>query len=119
MLESKKGSVPVGILVLGTFVLCGLTLLSFSLFTNDIEGEFGDLNHMERMNSKISKYEFYKEQGISEEEIRQSLKENSFYFTEDGFKINKTETYTRPKFTINFSDWRERELVFSVQYYKE
>lgn len=119
MFEDKKGSVPVGILVLGTFVVCGLALLSFSIFSADIKGEFDSLNHMERMNSKVSKYEFYKEQGISEEKIRQSLNEDNFYFTEDGFEINETESNFRPKFSLNFSDWTEERLKFSVKYYRE
>lgn len=114
---SKKASVPVAILVLGTFVVCGLALLSFNLFTVDVMGEFGDLNHVEKMNSKVSKYEFYKDQGISEQEIRQSLSEEGFYFIEDGFEINETESSFSPKLSLNFSNWQKESLKFSVKHY--
>lgn len=118
-MHNKKANIPIVILVIGTLVICGLAFVSFNLFSADIKDEFSDLNHMEKMNSKIAKHEFYKDQGLSEKEIKNNLDEEGFYYDQSSFEINETETVTSPKLSLDFSDWSEERLRFSVKYYRE
>ena len=72
-IKNKKGDIPVTILVLGVFLICVTALASFHFFKNKMERVFVGVDLIEKMNSRIEEYNFYKNLGLSEEEIINSL----------------------------------------------
>lgn len=109
MIKNKRGDIPVTILVLGTFAICALALLSFYASSVSIGKSFVGIDLMEKMDSKINEYNFYKSKGFSDERIEEifSVEEN-FYFEEDYFEINKTSKK---------SFWSDEEFLFSSRYF--
>ncbi len=80
ILKSKKGDVPIVILVLGVIAICVLTILSFRL---DLGGEIfnSGLEVFEEIYSTEEKVLFYHEidyNGLSEEEIEGLLDKKNF-----------------------------------------
>ena len=121
---NKHGDVPVAILVLGTFALCALALISFYASDIFVENTFFGPNLVEQMNSKISEYNFYKSENLNVENIRQILLLNEdFYIGEDKnsgkyFEINKTATnFKFGGLSFDSEDWSEEKLLISVKYY--
>lgn len=115
---NKRADVPVLALVLGTFAICSLALLSFYASDVKISNSFDVLAHMEKINSKIIEKEFYESQGFSEEEIKDFLSEEDFYYTEDSLVINETETDFRFAWSVDSDDWLKEKLSFSVEFFR-
>jgi len=116
MVKDKRGDIPVTILVLGVFVICALALLSFYASSIKLSNASVGIDLMEKMNSNINEYNFYNSHGFSEEQIKNFMAEDDFYFLEDGFVINKTQTAIKPQLAF---DWTEEEFLFSVKFYKD
>ncbi|HLC87267.1 MAG TPA: hypothetical protein VJH65_03280 [Candidatus Nanoarchaeia archaeon] len=66
LIKYKKADVPIIILVLGVFAVCGLVLLSFSISRNNSEEKFAALNLIGRVNSYAEEYNFYKNPEIAQ-----------------------------------------------------
>src|SRR3989344_655614 len=111
-LQNRKGDVPTAILVLGTFVVCALALVSFFASSILVETTFFGPDLVEKMNSQVNEYNFYSSKNLNSEEIREIL------LLEENFYINEEEKY----FEINKSDeafwyWKDDKFLFSVKYY--
>lgn len=125
-IKNKRGDVPIAILVLGTFALCALALISFYASEIFIENVFFGPNLVEQMNSNINEYNFYKSENLNAQEIQEILLlEEDFYISENPesgkyFEINKTETdFKFGGLSFNKEDWSEEKLLISVKYYLE
>jgi len=111
-MKNKKGDVPTAILVLGTFAVCALALISFYVSSIFVENTFFGPELVEKMNSQVNEYNFYSSKNLNGEEIREIL------LLEENFYINEGEKY----FEINKSDetfwfWEDEKFLFSVKYY--
>jgi hypothetical protein len=87
---NKKGDLPVTILVIGVFAICGLALLSFFNSTIQIKKSFVGIDLMEEMNYKIEEGNFLGKPA-------------------DDFYLEKNATK-------GFLWWSEDVVVFSVKY---
>lgn len=74
IIESKRGSIPVMILVIGVFAVCTLAMFTFLNSNVQARDSFQGLKLLGEMNSQIEEYEFYKMQGKTDEEIKEMLK---------------------------------------------
>lgn len=72
-LKSRKGEVPVMILVIGVFVLVTLAILSFYFINNKYKEELKGVGVVESANSRIDQYYLYKKLGFNREEIKEAL----------------------------------------------
>jgi len=68
-LENKKGDLPVTLLVIGIFALCGFALLTFFISDFKTTNSFVGLSVLQNVNSKIDGYNFYKEAGVSQDKL--------------------------------------------------
>ena len=111
MMKNKRGDIPITILVLGTFILCSLALLSFFASNSIVGNSFEVVDLMEKMNSKVNEYDFYNFEGFSEKVIEEEiLKEDGFYVEENYFLIDATNE--------GWWFWEEDEFLFSVKYFR-
>ena len=111
-LQNRKGDVPKAILVLGTFAVCALALVSFFASSIFVESTFFGPELVEKMNSQVNEYNFYSSKNLNSEEIREILLlEENFYINEEGkyFEINKSNE--------GFWFWEDERFLFSVKYY--
>nr|MBI4156894.1 hypothetical protein [Candidatus Woesearchaeota archaeon] len=109
---NNRGDVPTAILVLGTFAVCALALVSFFASSLFVENTFFGPELVEKMNSNVNEYNFYKSQNLNGEEIREILLlEENFYINEEGkyFEINKSDEA--------FWSLGDEKFLFSVKYY--
>ena len=120
--KDKHGDVPIAILVLGTFAVCALALISFFASNLFVQNTFFGPELVEKMNSQVNEYNFYGSKDLNGEEIREILLlEEDFYINKEGkyFEINKTETNFKFAFSLDPEDWSKEELLISVKYYLE
>lgn len=124
LMKNKRGDVPTAILVLGTFALCALALISFYVSGIFVKNTFFGSNLVEQMNSNINEYNFYKSENLNAQEIQEILLLNEdFYISENSesgkyFEINKTTTNLKFGGTsLDKKDWSEENLLISVKYY--
>lgn len=104
---NKKGDVPITVLVLGVFVICSLALLSFYASSFNVGKSFEGVDLTEKMNSKINEYNFYKSQGLSDDQIKEILIEEDFEFEGGFFEIETVDEAWL---------WGEDEFLFSINY---
>lgn len=68
---NKRGDIPVVILVIGVFAICTLAILSFKFASIKSDRGFSEsIEAMQEMNSEIQKYQFYKDVGLDDSELR-------------------------------------------------
>ena len=111
-LQNRKGDVPTAILVLGTFAVCALALISFYASSIFVQNTFFGPELVEKMNSQVNEYNFYKSNNLNGEDIKEILLlEENFYINEEGkyFEINKSDEA--------FWFWEDDKFLFSVKYY--
>ena len=125
-MENNRGDVPAAILVLGTFAVCALALISFYASSIFVENTFFGPDLVEKMNSQVNEYNFYNSKNLNGEEIREILLlEENFYIGENQnsggyFEINKTTTdFKFGGLSFDKKDWSEEKLLISVKYYPE
>lgn len=106
---NNKGDIPITILVIGTFIVCSLALITFSISNSNFNKSLVGIHLNEEMNSKINEYNFYLSKGYDESTIRENLKEDNFYWIDNYFLIN--QTYTKGYFF-----WSKEEFLFSCNY---
>lgn len=108
--RNKKGDLPVTLLVLGIFALCGFALLTFFISDFKTNNSFVGISVLQKINSNADQYLFYKNQGISQENLVKFF--------------NLTEEYGRKYFYKEESPTSggvlgiggKPELLFSVKY---
>ncbi len=106
---NKKGDLPVTILVIGVFGICTLALLSFISSSYRIGGDFNSIDLMEKANSQIENYYFYKREGLINDNI---LKILNIKIDENG----KNYFYIGEKFSKGFLFSKKSNLKFSIEY---
>ncbi len=107
-MRNKRGDIPVTILVIGVVAVCILAILSFLSSSFNFSHSFAGISEIEEMNSKIDEYHFYKNAGLSDEEIQEILdiEEGALYIEK-----NATKIYPESLF-----DWKKEKFLFSVEY---
>lgn len=73
LMRNKKGDLPIAILTIGVFVLCGLVIFSFVTFTNKIQIQSVNINFLEKINLEIEEFHFYINSGMSAEEAAELI----------------------------------------------
>lgn len=114
----KRADIPITILVFGVFAICALALISFYTANVKVSNSFTGIGLMEKMNSKINEYTFYKSKGFSEEQIGGFLIEEGFYLQGKSLVINETETDFQFAFSLDSEDWLKEKLLFSAEFFK-
>lgn len=101
-LRSKRGDVPVTILIIGVVAICALAIFSFISSSFKTAQSFTGVSLMEELNAKIDSYYFYLEKGLSQEEAEQivGIENRELYLAED----------------TEFKLWGDDEFLFSVKY---
>ena len=89
--KSKKGDVPVTVLVIGVFVVCTLAIISFIHHNITINNSFVGIDIMEKASIEIEKS------------------------ASQTYHDDKKTSVFRPKLGL---DWFEEKVVFSVDYTK-
>lgn len=106
----RKGDIPITILVIGTFLVCSLALITFSISNSSFDkATLVGVHLNEEMNSKINDYNFYLSQGFNDPEIKMKLKEDNFYWIDNYFLINQSKTK-------GYWFWSKEEFLFSCNY---
>ncbi|MEA3414357.1 MAG: hypothetical protein U9Q99_02425 [Nanoarchaeota archaeon] len=108
-LKNRRANLAVVILVIGTFAVCALALLTFYVSDSKISTSFVSLHLMEQMNVQIDEFKFYSSKNVSIESLN-----NFNVVEEDGLKWIKIEK-KKPASKILFFKEGE-DLLFSVQY---
>jgi len=89
-MKNKKGDVPTAILVLGTFAVCALALISFYVSSIFVENTFFGPELVEKMNSQVNEYNFYSSKNLNGEEIREILLLEENFYINGGKNILKS-----------------------------
>ena len=109
---NKKADIPVMILVSWVFAICGLAILSFSVSFFEKKQIFNEADLMEKLNSQVEQYNFYKNLGYDYDQIKslgilnlqEDSKGNKFIF------ISSEKTSGLSKFFVKTDE-------FSVKYF--
>ncbi|PJE81659.1 hypothetical protein COU58_01820 [Candidatus Pacearchaeota archaeon CG10_big_fil_rev_8_21_14_0_10_32_42] len=109
LLKFKKGNLPVTILVIGIFALCGFALLTFFMSDFKLSNSFVGVDVVKKIISNSDEYLFYKNNGVPDEDL-------------DEF-FNITEEYGRKYFHEEKIDdegilffGSKKVLLFSIKY---
>jgi len=96
---NKLGDVPVMFLAIGVFAICGFALLSFTFSLSKSIGSFEAVSLVEKANSAIDIYEFYKKIGMTQVAI-----ENTMGLDRDGYglHINVSEVVNGNLVTVTY-----------------
>lgn len=105
----KKGSLPVTLLVIGIFAICGFALLTFFISDFKISNSFVGVDVLKKVVSEADEYLFYKNSGVPDDELEKIF--------------NLTEEYGREYFYHERSDnegflffGEKKILLFSAKY---
>ncbi len=104
---NKRGDIPITILVIGVFAICGLAMISFFLSVNNQKAGFENIRVIEEIKFENEKYLFYEALGLSESEIKD--------FT--GFNKSINGFFAENKAKPLFIPVGNYKTVFSVEYY--
>ena len=109
--KNRKADIPVTILVIGTFVISSIALISFISSNASFRNSFTSVDLMEHMNSKISLYNYYKSKGIdpSPNIIEYHSGKTLLSFSQGDFILTKNET-------LGYWFWAREQLMFSCKY---
>jgi hypothetical protein len=77
--ESRNGDMPTLILVVGIFLVCGLTVFSLIISLGSFEKSFGVLENMVAVNSMADQIRFYENVGLDPTSFLDITKENNAY----------------------------------------
>jgi len=113
ILENKKADIPVMILVIGVIGICSLTLLSFFINGSRVSGYFSGVVKMQELSFEIDKYTFYKNLGLSDEEINSKMNILTDSEGQRYIYVEEIGTTIEPKLG---DDWTKKEVVFSAKY---
>jgi len=69
MMKNKKANLPVTVLVIGIFALCGFALLTFFLSDFKISNSFVGIDVVSKLNSLGDEYLFLKNAGVDEAKL--------------------------------------------------
>jgi len=104
--RNKKGDIPIVVLVIGVIAICVLAIVSFSVVVFTLDNTFYGVNSMEKVNSLVEKYSFYKNLGMSDNEISEL----------DNLVDIRTGSKGEDYIYVERKD-AKGEVMFSVRYY--
>jgi hypothetical protein len=107
MIKNKRGDVTITILVLGVFLLGAFALLSFFMSDFKLSNSFESILVMEKANSQIDEYLFYRNSGVAIEDIYTLFEIKEI----NNVKYLHNEVNSKGNFGV-----KEKELLFSVDY---
>lgn len=113
LISGKKADIPVMILVIGIIAICALTLLSFFITESRMIGFFSGVSNMQELSSGIDKYHFYKNAGISENNIKNKLQIIQDSGGQRYLYVEENRTEIDPGFDL---DWTKEKTVFYAKY---
>ncbi|NCN51672.1 hypothetical protein GW931_01540 [archaeon] len=107
---NKKGDLPVTLLVIGIFALCGFALLTFFISDFRAGNSFVGISILQKVNSNADEYSFYKNNGMKEDKLK-----TFFNITEEYGRNYFYEEKFETKGGVLFFGGK-KVLLFSVQY---
>jgi len=102
---SRKGSVPVTILVIGVFAVCGLALITFFISEFNFSNSFAMVDDLRALNVYEDEWNFYSNHGSLDSSIIGNIK----------FPIS-SEDYSEYSFSINLEG--DKKIVKIERIYK-
>lgn len=93
LFKGKKGDIPVMILVLGVFAICAMAILTFYFNVFKFTNSFYGYELVEKVNSDIDLYNFYKSQGFSDDETEKAVNHLYSFYVANGFSANEAEKF--------------------------
>lgn len=99
----KKGDIPITILVIGIVAVCAFALISFISSSIITTQSFSGISEMEKLNSQIDEYYFYKQQGLNDEKINSLLEIDNKVLS-----VEKSPSFRLP--------WIKQKFLFSAEY---
>ena len=111
-INSKKGDLPVTLLVMGIFALCGFALLTFFVSDFKTSNAFVGVSVLQKINSQADAYLFYKIQKVSQDKLFKYF--NETLEKDQGRLYFHEEKYDYAGNVLGFGG--KKELVFSVKY---
>jgi len=103
-MKSKKGDIPITILVIGVFAVCSLALLSFFNSTIQTRNSFVGIDLMEKINLQIEEYNTNKQI----DNLDTIIEEDKIFLYQE-----KNVTKLSPELGLN---WLKEKTMFSVKY---
>ena len=128
MIKNKRASVPVTILVIGVFALCGIALITFFISEFNFSNSFAMVDDLRAINVFQDEWNFYQNQGKTDSQILNLIKfpisheeyeDYSISITLDGTKkVLEVSRVFGDSFAKNlFSKHiKEGDLVYSIEY---
>ena len=103
---NKKASVPVTILVIGVFAICGFALVSFFLSEFKLSNSFAMVDDLRALKIYEDEWKFYQNQGISESEILRKIKfpTHDYFNAKYKFEITLQGNEKQIKLSREYSD---------------
>ena len=112
---NKRGDIPIIVLVIGVFALCGLAIISFILSEQASDRDILLVSFIESVNSDVEEFYFYLNAGLSEEEAareinaeilenRLIIERNWIVSESDGFFRRKDKEKIKIKYVVNLSE---------------
>ena len=96
---NRKSNITIAVLVIGVFLICALTLVSFFISKNRSNKSFSDVELIEEMNSQMEKYS-----------VDGSLTDANTKVTDEGVRV----FYQERRESYGFL-WAKERIVFSVE----
>ena len=110
-IKSKKGDLPITLLVIGIFALLAFALLTFFIADFKTSNSFVSIDVMQKINSMADEYLFYKNQGMDEATLELIFGEN---ITED---FGRRYFYSEVSIDEGIPFISEKKvLLFSIRY---
>lgn len=103
-IKNKKGDIPITILVIGVFAVCGLAILSFLNSTIQIKNSFFGIDLMEKINLQIEEYAINK--NLTNLDVKIENGEKFLYQERNITKLS-------PELGFH---WLKEKSMFSVKY---
>ena len=91
IIKNKKGDLPVTLLVIGIFALCGFALLTFFISDFKVSNGFVGASVTARTTSTADEYLFYKNAGMSDVTLKKIFNITTEY-GKDYFEDSQNET---------------------------
>jgi len=122
--KSRKGDIPITILVIGVFLVCSLALLSFYLSGINEKKTATRLEIMREVNSLTDEIKFYKNPEINKNpdilmdafNKKNSNDNPSYDITNLGGKYKIDAAYFENKYQVLGFGFGEKKTIFSVEY---
>jgi len=93
-MKNKKADIPIVILVLAIIAICLLAIFSFISFNFKVGRAFAQVSVIEKLDTQISEYNFYKNNQVPDERIEEVLDIRENYLEQIGDGI--LASYTLP-----------------------